>query len=82
MIDGELRAGLEHAELEALAQAKGVVKASGRDLAVAMVRKQSAGTTVSATMLLADLAGIDIFATGGLAACIAVQSRASISLPT
>lgn len=66
VIDGELRAGLERAELEALAQAKGVVKASGRDLAVAMVRKQSAGTTVSATMLLADLAGIDIFATGGV----------------
>ncbi|SIR06959.1 pseudouridine-5'-phosphate glycosidase [Rhizobium sp. RU35A] len=66
VIDGELRAGLELAELEALAQAKGVVKASGRDLAVAMVRKASAGTTVSATMLLADLAGIDIFATGGV----------------
>jgi pseudouridylate synthase len=66
VIDGELRAGLEHAELESLAQAKGVVKASGRDLAVAMVRKASAGTTVSATMLLADLAGIDIFATGGV----------------
>ncbi|TRL36359.1 pseudouridine-5'-phosphate glycosidase [Rhizobium straminoryzae] len=66
VIDGELRAGLEQAELEALAQAKGVVKASGRDLAAAMVRKASAGTTVSATMLLADLAGIDIFATGGV----------------
>jgi pseudouridylate synthase len=66
VIDGKLRAGLERDELEALAQAKGVVKASGRDLAVAMVRKASAGTTVSATMLLADLAGIDIFATGGV----------------
>jgi pseudouridylate synthase len=66
VIDGDLRAGLEHAELEALAKAQGVVKASGRDLAVAMVRKASAGTTVSATMLLADLAGIDIFATGGV----------------
>lgn len=66
VVDGELRAGLERSELEALAQAKGVVKASGRDLAVAMVRKQSAGTTVSATMLLADLAGIEIFATGGV----------------
>lgn len=66
VIDGELRAGLEHDELEALAKAKGVVKASGRDLAVAMVRKASAGTTVSATMLLAELAGIDIFATGGV----------------
>jgi hypothetical protein len=66
VIDGELRAGLERYELEKLAQAKGVVKASGRDLAVAMVRGQTAGTTVSATMLLADLAGIDIFATGGV----------------
>ena len=66
VIDGELRVGLEHDELEKLAQAKGVVKASGRDLAVAMVRGQTAGTTVSATMLLADLAGIEIFATGGV----------------
>lgn len=66
VVEGELRAGLESAELESLAQVKGVVKASGRDLAVAMVRRQSAGTTVSATMLLADLAGIDIFATGGV----------------
>ncbi|TDK39636.1 pseudouridine-5'-phosphate glycosidase [Rhizobium deserti] len=66
VIDGELRAGLERHELETLAQAKGVVKASGRDLAVAMVRRQTAGTTVSATMLLADLAGIEIFATGGV----------------
>jgi len=66
VVDGELRVGLEPDELEALAQAQGVVKASGRDLAVAMVRGQSAGTTVSATMLMADLAGIDIFATGGV----------------
>jgi pseudouridylate synthase len=66
VVNGELRVGLEHSELEELSQAKGVVKASGRDLAVAMVRGQSAGTTVSATMLMADLAGIDIFATGGV----------------
>lgn len=66
VVNGKLKAGLEVSELEALAQAKGVVKASGRDLAVAMVRGASAGTTVSATMILADLAGIDIFATGGV----------------
>ena len=66
VIDGELRVGIDADELEKLAQAKEVVKASGRDLAVAMVRKQTAGTTVSATMLLADLAGIEIFATGGV----------------
>jgi pseudouridine-5'-phosphate glycosidase len=66
VIDGELRAGLDADELGKLAQASDVVKASGRDLAVAMVRGQTAGTTVSATMLLADLAGIEIFATGGV----------------
>ncbi|HEU0096601.1 MAG TPA: pseudouridine-5'-phosphate glycosidase, partial [Rhizomicrobium sp.] len=66
VVNGELKVGLEPRELEALAQARGVVKASGRDLAVAMVRGQSAGTTVSATMRLAELAGIDIFATGGV----------------
>jgi len=66
VIDGELRVGLDDAALEALAQAKNVVKASGRDLAAVMVRKQTAGTTVSATMRLAELAGIEIFATGGV----------------
>lgn len=66
VVDGQLRAGLDSVELERLAQATSVVKASGRDIAVAMVRKQTAGTTVSATMLLAELAGIEIFATGGV----------------
>lgn len=66
VVRGELRVGLEAHELEQLAQEKGVVKASGRDLAVAMTRGLSAGTTVSATMLLAELAGIGIFATGGI----------------
>lgn len=66
LIDGVLRAGLTNNELEALAQAKDVVKASGRDLAAVAVRKGSAGTTVSATMRIASLAGIPIFATGGV----------------
>lgn len=66
VIDGALHVGLSDAQLENLAQAKGVVKASGRDLAAVMVRKGSAGTTVSATMRIAELAGIRIFATGGV----------------
>jgi pseudouridine-5'-phosphate glycosidase len=66
VVDGVLRVGLDKAELEALAQARNVVKASGRDLAAVMVRKGSAGTTVSATMRIAALAGIEIFATGGV----------------
>ncbi|MBE7184821.1 MAG: pseudouridine-5'-phosphate glycosidase [Methylobacterium mesophilicum] len=66
LIEGELRAGLDAEELEALAQSKDAVKASGRDLAAVMVRKGTAGTTVSATMRIAALAGIPIFATGGV----------------
>lgn len=66
LIDGDLRAGLDAAELEALAQSKDAVKASSRDLAAVMVRKGTAGTTVSATMRIAALAGIPIFATGGV----------------
>ncbi|TPW33315.1 pseudouridine-5'-phosphate glycosidase [Martelella alba] len=66
VIDGKLHAGLDRAALEMLAKADNVVKASGRDLAVAMVRGETAGTTVSATMKIAALAGIGIFATGGV----------------
>ncbi len=44
----------------------GVVKASRRDLALVAARKGSAGTTVAATMFIAGLAGIEIFATGGI----------------
>lgn len=67
VIDGKLHAGLEADFIERLAKVEdGVVKASGRDLAVAMVRGQTAGTTVSATMKIAALAGIPIFATGGV----------------
>ncbi|WP_442580376.1 pseudouridine-5'-phosphate glycosidase [Mesorhizobium sp. ASY16-5R] len=66
VIGGAIHVGLTDAQLEALAQAKDVVKASSRDLAAVMVRKGSAGTTVSATMRIAELAGIRIFATGGV----------------
>jgi pseudouridylate synthase len=66
VLDGRIRIGLSTAELERLGDAKGVVKASGRDLAAVMARKGAAGTTVSATMRAAALAGIDIFATGGV----------------
>ena len=66
VVKGEIKIGLTEAELDALAQDTDCVKASGRDLAVAMVRKASAGTTVSATMRLAALAGIRVFATGGV----------------
>jgi len=66
LIGGQIHVGLDGDQLEALAKSKDVVKASGRDLAAVLVRKGSAGTTVSATMRIAALAGIDIFATGGV----------------
>ena len=66
VINGRIRVGVDPAGLEHLALDKGVVKASGRDLAAVMVQNGSAGTTVSATMRIAALAGIDIFATGGV----------------
>ena len=66
VIDGKCRVGLDDAAFERLARDKGVGKASSRDLAATMVRGGSAGTTVSATMRLAALAGIAVFATGGI----------------
>jgi len=67
VIDGRFKIGLERAELERLSQlAGGVVKASRRDLTAVVARRGAAGTTVAATMYLASLAGIEIFATGGI----------------
>jgi pseudouridine-5'-phosphate glycosidase len=66
IVGGEIYLGLGDEALERLATAKDVAKASSRDLAAVMARRGSAGTTVSATMRIAELAGIDIFATGGV----------------
>ncbi len=54
------------AEFAELSRSRGVVKASRRDLGAAVALKQTAGTTVSATMALAHAAGIRVFATGGI----------------
>lgn len=66
VIDGTLHAGLEPAELEALAQAKDVAKLSRADFAACMARGGTGATTVAATMIAARLAGIEVFATGGI----------------
>lgn len=63
---GRPTVGLAAAELETLAREPGVLKASRRDLAAAVVRERTAATTVAATMLLAHRAGIRVFATGGI----------------
>jgi pseudouridylate synthase len=58
--------GLTDVELQGLAGADGVLKASSRDLAVVVAQKRTAATTVAATMRLAERAGIRVFATGGI----------------
>lgn len=66
VIGGTLYAGLEAAQLEALAQAKGVAKLSRADMAACMATGGTGATTVAATMIAARLAGIEVFATGGI----------------
>lgn len=63
---GQATAGLTHDQLQELAQARGVYKASRRDLGAAVGLKRLAATTVSATMAIAQHAGIRVFATGGI----------------
>src|SRR5688572_27891546 len=65
ILDGRLRAGLSEAELGRLASAEDVEKASRRDVAALLRKGATAGTTVAATMFIAALAGIHVFATGG-----------------
>ena len=66
LIDGVIHVGLEVDQLERIANDDGVVKASTRDLAIVQATKKSAATTVAATAHIANLAGISVFATGGL----------------
>jgi pseudouridylate synthase len=66
VIGGTAKVGLEEAELKLLASAVDVPKLSARDLPVAAVKASHGATTVAATAHLAALAGIRLFATGGL----------------
>jgi len=67
IIGGKLKAGCTPDEIEYLGK-KGpaVIKASRRDLPVLLARKQDGATTVTTTMIIAALAGIKVFATGGI----------------
>ncbi|WP_374291434.1 pseudouridine-5'-phosphate glycosidase [Paenirhodobacter enshiensis] len=63
---GQIHIGLTGEELDALARAKDVMKVSRADLAVCLAKGAWGATTVAATMICADLAGIKVFATGGI----------------
>lgn len=66
LLDGKIHIGLPLAKLERLAAATDAVKVSRRDLGAALARRAVGGTTVSATMVAAHMAGIRVFATGGI----------------
>lgn len=66
ILDGTIRVGLSDSELETLGRADNVAKASRKDLAYLTATKQHGATTVAATMICAERAGIPIFVTGGI----------------
>ena len=66
IINGEPVVGMTPAEIELFGKAKGIVKASRRDLPVVYAKKLWAATTVSSSMILANQAGIEVFVTGGI----------------
>ncbi|WP_421704121.1 pseudouridine-5'-phosphate glycosidase [Aliiroseovarius sp.] len=66
VIDGTLHVGLTGAELDSLGQATGVAKLSRADFAACIATGGTGATTVAATMIAARLAGIEVFATGGI----------------
>ena len=67
IIGGRLKAGLSREEIEYLGKAgRDVAKASRRDLAALVAAGRDGATTVTTTMIIAHMAGIDIFATGGI----------------
>ena len=66
VLNGQLHVGLNADQIEALSTATAPPKLSRADMALAMVGGKTGGTTVAGTMIAASLAGISVFATGGI----------------
>ena len=67
IINGTLRAGLNTGEIEAFGKlGKEAIKASRRDIPILQAQSKNGATTVAATMIIAQMAGISTFATGGI----------------
>ena len=67
IIEGELRAGLSEKELQLFAkEGPSIIKVSTRDMPYVVARKLNGATTVASTVRIADMAGIRVFATGGM----------------
>ena len=66
VIKGECCVGLEKAQIEFIAKDASTKKVSRRELGIAIAKKWSGGTTVSATMHIANQSGLSVFSTGGI----------------
>jgi len=66
ILNGRLKAGLTEDEIEYLGKAGNVIKTSRRDIPFIVSKKLDGATTVASTMIIAALAGIRVFATGGI----------------
>lgn len=66
ILGGVLKVGLTADEIEYLGKTPGVIKTSRRDIPLMIANKSDGATTVASTMILAALAGIKVFATGGI----------------
>lgn len=66
VLNGKIKVGLSTEEVEYLGKAKNVIKMSRRDMPFIVASKLDGATTVAATMIIAQLAGIKVFATGGI----------------
>lgn len=66
IIKGRLKAGLTKEEIDYMGSAPGIAKVSRRDIPYLIAHERDGATTVASTMIIADMAGIRIFATGGV----------------
>lgn len=66
ILGGKLKAGLTDAEMELLGNTPGIWKVSRRDMPLVVAQQLHGATTVASTMIIAEMAGIQVFATGGI----------------
>lgn len=66
IIEGTPIVGMSENEIELFGKTKGIAKVSRRDLPIIMAKKMWGATTVATTMILANMAGIEVFVTGGI----------------
>ena len=66
ILDGKMKVGLNEEELERMCKGEGIGKVSRRDLATYLATGMPGATTVTTTMIIAHMAGIQVFATGGI----------------